>query len=115
MTYDNADFGQVGKRFFKIVGKTLCGGAHCVDVHTVGTGTHDAAKTACTEFEIFIETFDEFCLVVSVEHALNVFTGFCVVILAQPLLCLGSYLRKKFVIFHVSSKIFKSRKEICLI
>ena len=40
---------------FHVVGKTLGCHADCIFVHTVGSYTHNSAKTACTEFKIAVE------------------------------------------------------------
>ena len=55
VTYDNADLGKVAECFEKVVGESLGGCADCIYVHTVGTCSHDAAQTACTEFKVFVE------------------------------------------------------------
>ena len=69
MSYSHAYFGKVGKSFAQIVGKALCCSSDGVYVHSVCSGSHNAAKAAGAEFEVFIERFDEFGLVVGVQHA----------------------------------------------
>ena len=102
MAYNHADLGHVGKSLVKIVGKTLCGCAHGIDVHAVRAGTHYAAEAACTEFVVLIERFDEFGFVFGVEHATHFGFGFGIVAgIVEPALSLGCHLREKFVICHV--------------
>ena len=71
MTHDNADLSLFLESVVEVVGKTLCRRAHGVYVHSVGAGTHDAAETACSEFEVFVERFYKVGLVVGVKHSLH--------------------------------------------
>ena len=59
--------------FVDIVGETLCGHAYDILVHTVRTGTHDTAQTACAELEVLVERINEIGLVLIVEHGLYFF------------------------------------------
>ncbi len=87
MTYRNTDFRQIGESLLKVIGKTLCSASDCVDVHSVSTGTHDAAKAARTEFELTIEAFDKFRLIVGVKHTLHLGARFGIIFGRQPLFC----------------------------
>ena len=60
----------------QIVGVTLSSHSYDVLVHTVGTGSHDAAETACTEFESTIESIDEFRFVLCFHHGFYLCAGF---------------------------------------
>ena len=64
----NGNAVSVSKILFKVVGETLCCHTDCIDVHAVGAGAHNAAKTARAEFQVFIETFYQVCLVGVVKH-----------------------------------------------
>ena len=55
VTYDYRNLGQVCKGLLEIVGQTLRSGTYGIDIHAVGTGAHDAAQSACTEFKVFVE------------------------------------------------------------
>ena len=63
MTYYNRDLLLVLEVQFKIVGKSLCCHANCIDIHTIATCTHDTTKTTGTKFKVLVETFDEIGLV----------------------------------------------------
>ena len=52
----------------EVVGQTLGGSAHGVDVHAVGAGAHYAAQTASAKFQVFVKGFYERGLVGCVEH-----------------------------------------------
>ena len=55
MAYYDTDLGQVAECLEQIVGETLGGRAHGVDVHAVGARAHYAAQTAGAEFQVFVE------------------------------------------------------------
>ena len=83
---------KIGKCLLQVVGQALRGGTHGVDVHAVGTGTHDAAQTARTKFEILVEGLDEVGLIFVVEHGPHSGFGLLVIAVAQPYLSFGNHL-----------------------
>ena len=70
MSYHHCKVGLAGISLKKIVGKALCGHAHNVFVHAVGTCAHNSAQTACTKFKVLVESVDKVGLVLFVEHFL---------------------------------------------
>ena len=101
MAHYHLDLGFVGKCLLEVIGQTLGSCAHGVDVHTVGTGTHDAAQAACAEFEVFIERLYQLGLVGSVEHTAHLGACSFVIRIGEPCLGLGCHLLDKFLVFHV--------------
>ena len=96
-----------GECLEQIVGKTLCGHAHDVFVHTVCTGTHDAAQSACSELQVLIESVDEVCLVLIVEHCLYCVSSLLIKSRREPCLCFCLTLGKQFyVISHCFIEFF---------
>ena len=79
VAYDDGDLVAVLEALVQVVGQALGGGAYGIDVHAVAAGTHDAAQAACAEFQILVETVNQFGLVVAVQHTLYFGLGFCVV------------------------------------
>ena len=75
-----------GVHFLDVVGETLGGHRHGVDVHAVGAGTHDAAQAASAELEVAVEALGEFVRVL-VEHVLHALSRFFIVLLCEPRFC----------------------------
>ena len=71
MPHCHGNLRHVGECFLEVVCKALGGSTHGVDVHTVGACTHDAAQTACAEFKVFVEAFNEQCGVFCLKHLLH--------------------------------------------
>ena len=92
---------QVGECLLEVVGKALSGGSYGVDVHTVCAGAHNAAQTACAEFEVAVESLDERGLVLGIEHLFHLGTGGLVVLVGEPYFGSLLALLKKFLVFHV--------------
>ena len=98
---NNRDLLTVFEVLLQIVGKTLCGHANDIDVHAVCTRTHDAAQSAGTKLQVFIETLDELCLVRIVKHSLNIVACLLVKRRREPCLCLSLTLGyESCVVFH---------------
>ena len=74
MAHNNGYLLALCEILLQIVGEALCGHAHGVYVHAVAAGTHDAAQTACSKLQVFVETLNEVGLVGLVEHCLHVGT-----------------------------------------
>ena len=107
VTYGYAYFRKVFKGFLQVVGEALCGGAYCVDIHAVGACTHNAAKTTCTEFEVFIERFNQFGLIFCIEHTSHLGLRLGIVAFGKPLLGFLSNLSDEFVVIHVLGQLYK--------
>ena len=73
MAYYYGEIVAVGECFEDIVGKTLCGHAYDIFVHAVGSCSHDASESSCSEFEVLVEGVDKVGLVGIVEHGLYCF------------------------------------------
>ena len=82
------DLLQVGKLLLQVVGETLCSRTNCIDVHTVGTHTHDTTQATRTELQVFIEALDQLCRILTVQQCLYLSTCFCVITLRKPYLSL---------------------------
>ena len=78
VTHDNTWL-TVGECLVDVIGKALCGLSNDVDIHAIGAHAHDAAQTACAEFQTLIEGVDEGCLVLCFEHSLHFCLGLCVI------------------------------------
>ena len=87
--------------FVDVVGKTLRRHSHDIDIHAVGTGTHDATQSTRSELKVAIERINQFGLVTIVKHCLHGFSRCFVKRWLKPLFCscltLGNQL---FVILH---------------
>ncbi len=102
VAYNHLDFRLVDKCLLEIVGQTLCGCTHSVDVHTVCTGTHDAAQTSRAKFKVFVKRLYEFGLVCSVEHTAHLGACGFVISIGQPCFSLGCHLLYKLLVVHIS-------------
>ena len=90
-----------GKILFQIICKALCSHSHCVNVHSVTACSHYTAESAGTEFQIFVETLYQLCLVTVVKHSLNRLASAFVKRRRQPLFCLVRAQSNQFcIIFH---------------
>ena len=69
VAYHHRNLLAVGKVLFQIIGKSLCSHTYGIDVHTVATGTHNATQATSTKLKIFVETLNEFRLVLTFEHS----------------------------------------------
>ena len=58
VTYYYRNLRQILEVLLQIIGKSLSGSTYCINVHTVATYPHDTAQTACTKFQILIESFN---------------------------------------------------------
>ena len=58
VTYYYRNLRQILEVLLQIIGKPLSGSTYCINVHTVATYPHDTAQTACTKFQILIESFN---------------------------------------------------------
>ena len=67
--HDNLDLLQMGESLLHIIGQTLGGRTHGVDVHAIAAGTHDATQAAGAKLQVFVERLDEVGLVVVLEHS----------------------------------------------
>ncbi|EJW96587.1 hypothetical protein EVA_15307 [gut metagenome] len=70
MSYNDSNLIQVLEILVQVVGETLGSSTNSIDVHAVGTRTHDTAQATGTEFEGTVEAFDEFSLVFFGQHFL---------------------------------------------
>ena len=101
VSHHHCDLLQVLEVLVEIVGETLCGSSHGVNVHAIGSGSHDAAQTSRTEFQGTIERIDEGRFVVSLDHCFHF--GLCCFVIQRrvhPLLCHFCALFDEFLIFH---------------
>ncbi len=71
VTDDHAEVITARESLEDVVGEALSSHADDILIHTVGASAHDAAQTACAEFEVAVECVDEFGLVVIVKHGLD--------------------------------------------
>ena len=97
------DLLAVGKVFLEIVGKALGGQAYGVNIHSVGTRTHNATESTSTKFQILVETLNKIGLIVGLYHFFHSFLRFSVKGWSKPLLrffhTLGNEL---LIVFHNS-------------
>ena len=78
-----------GESLQNVVGEALCGHAHNVFVHSVGSSTHNAAKTAGSELKVLIERVNQIRLVLLVKQGLYLCFSLCIKYrTVNPLLCL---------------------------
>jgi len=79
VTDGHPDLREVGKIPFQIVAETLCGGPHGVNVHPVGTRSHDAAQSAGTKLQILVKRVNEFGFVGIGKHTCDGAAGLFVI------------------------------------
>ncbi len=84
MANDYRNLRQVLENLLQIVGKTLCGAAHGIDVHAVTTRTHDAAQSTGAKLKNLVERFYKLGLVLVVKHSLHLGTGLLVITVTEP-------------------------------
>ena len=80
VTHNHA-LSALGESLVDVVGKTLGGHTNNIFVHTVCTGTHDAAQTTGSELQALIEGIYQRVLVLVVQHSLNL--GLCLIIIIR--------------------------------
>ncbi len=68
VSHYNTQLLTLGEGLNQIVGKSLCGHAHDVLVHSVGSCSHDAAQSTCAEFQILVKGVHQICLVLILHH-----------------------------------------------
>ena len=100
MTYDYGNLLAVLEALVQVVRQTLGRCTYGVDVHTVGTYTHNAAQTARTELQVFVEGLDQLVLVRIFQHSFHFCLCLGIVCRSQPLLGFGSHFLNQSFIFH---------------
>ena len=105
VSHNHGDLLQVLEVLVQVVGQTLGGGTHGIDVHTVAAGTHDATQAARAKFQILVEAVYQLGLVLVFQHTFHFGLGFCIVCRGQPLFGLFSHLFDEFLILHDIIKI----------
>ena len=86
IAYGHTYLREIPECVFQIICQTLSCGADSVDVHSVGTGSHDSPESACSEFEILVESIYKRSLVLRLDQSLDLSAGFLVVLRTEPLL-----------------------------
>ena len=92
---------QILEILVQIVGKALSCSTYGVDVHTIGSCTHDATQTTCTKFQHPIEAVYKLCFILTIEHSLHFFLCLGIVCRSQPFLGFLCDLLYQFFIFHI--------------
>ena len=100
MAYDHSNLLAVFKTFVQIVGKALRGSADGIDVHAVGTNSHDAAKSACAELQVLIEGFYQLCFIGIIQHSSHFCLSLGIIGRSKPFLGFGSHFLNQSFIFH---------------
>ena len=101
VTNDHREGSLLRKGFLQIVGQSLRSHAHGVDIHSVAAHAHDTAKSARTELQILVKSFDQRTFVVAAHHFFHGSPSLFVKLRSQPMLGFCLALCNQFsVIFH---------------
>ena len=101
VSYHYGNLRNIFKISIQIVGKPLSGSPYRIDIHAIGTYTHDTAQTACTEFQIFIESFYQLGFIFICQHTFHFSLSFGIICRGKPFFSFLSHLLDEFLIFHL--------------
>ena len=111
--YHDGNLLTIGEILKQIVGKSLCCSSYNINVHTIGSGSHDATESSRSKFQRAIESIDKRGFVFRFNHSLHGLFRLCIVERrVNPLLSCSCALCNEFFIFH--TVLWQSLFVVCL-